>query len=38
MADISWDDFERVELRVGTVTAVQEFPEARASRIKTVSA
>lgn len=26
---ISWDDFERVELRVGTVLAVEEFPEAR---------
>lgn len=26
---ISWADFERVELRVGTVVAVEEFPEAR---------
>jgi tRNA-binding protein len=26
---ISWQDFERVELRVGTVVAVEEFPEAR---------
>ncbi|MGE0553063.1 MAG: tRNA-binding protein [Gemmatimonadales bacterium] len=27
--EIGWADFERVELRVGTVTAVDEFPEAR---------
>ncbi len=26
---ISWGDFERVELRVGTVVDVEEFPEAR---------
>ncbi len=26
---ITWADFEKVELRVGTVTAVEEFPEAR---------
>ena len=26
---IGWDDFERVELRVGTVIAVDDFPEAR---------
>ena len=26
---ISWDDFARVELRVGTVVAAEEFPEAR---------
>ncbi len=29
MQEISWDDFEKVELRVGTVIDVQEFPEAR---------
>lgn len=29
MAEISWQDFERVELRVGTVLEVEEFPEAR---------
>lgn len=29
MATIEWDDFARVELRVGTVIDVQEFPEAR---------
>ncbi len=26
---IGWSDFERVELRVGTITAVDDFPEAR---------
>jgi tRNA-binding protein len=26
---IAWSDFEKVELRVGTVVAVEEFPQAR---------
>jgi tRNA-binding protein len=26
---INWDDFQRVDLRVGTVIAVDDFPEAR---------
>lgn len=26
---ISWDDFERVEMRAGTVIEVMDFPEAR---------
>jgi len=29
MDTISWPDFERVELRVGTIVAVDDFPEAR---------
>lgn len=29
MEEISWNDFEKVELRVGTIVEVQEFPEAR---------
>lgn len=29
MKEISWDDFAAVELRVGTVTRVEDFPEAR---------
>jgi tRNA-binding protein len=29
MAEISWAEFERVEIRVGTILEVEEFPEAR---------
>jgi tRNA-binding protein len=29
METISWNEFERVELRAGTVVGVEEFPEAR---------
>lgn len=29
MDTISWQDFEKVELRVGTVVAAEPFPEAR---------
>ena len=29
MQEISWDDFEKVELRAGTVVEVEDFPEAR---------
>ncbi len=29
MAEISWNDFEKVELRVGTVVKIEDFPEAR---------
>lgn len=29
MNEISWSDFEKVELRVGTITAVDDFPQAR---------
>ena len=29
METISWKDFEAVELRVGTIIKVEEFPEAR---------
>lgn len=29
MKQISWNDFEVVELRIGTITQVEDFPEAR---------
>ncbi len=29
MADLTWDEFQKIELRVGTIVAVDEFPEAR---------
>ena len=29
MAEINWHDFQKVELRVGTILAADEFPEAR---------
>ncbi|WP_031480218.1 tRNA-binding protein [Maridesulfovibrio frigidus] len=29
MKEITWNEFEQVELRVGTVVKVEEFPEAR---------
>jgi tRNA-binding protein len=29
MESITWKDFERVELRVGTIVRAEEFPEAR---------
>jgi len=29
METISWNEFDRVELRAGTITHVDEFPEAR---------
>ena len=29
MSDISWDDFQKVEVRVGTIVKVEPFPKAR---------
>ena len=29
MTEITWDDFEKVELRVGTIVKVEDFPEAK---------
>ena len=34
MNSISWSDFEKVELRAGTVVEVEEFPEARKPAFK----
>ncbi|MBU0727901.1 tRNA-binding protein [Patescibacteria group bacterium] len=34
MKQITWNEFEAVELRTGTITDVQDFPEARVSAYK----
>jgi len=34
MEQISWQEFEKIELRVGTVLAVEDFPEAKKSAYK----
>lgn len=31
---ISWDDFEKVDLRIGTIVDVQDFPEAKRAAYK----
>jgi tRNA-binding protein len=31
---LSWEDFERVDMRVGVVVSAQEFPEARRPALK----
>jgi tRNA-binding protein len=34
MTKITWNDFEKVELRVGTIIDVQDFPKARKAAYK----
>lgn len=36
MEHISWNDFEKVQLRVGTIVEVSDFPEARKPAYKLV--
>ncbi|MCX2679597.1 tRNA-binding protein [Galbibacter sp. EGI 63066] len=36
MAEINWNDFQQVEMRVGTVIEVRDFPEARKPAFKLV--
>ena len=36
MKEISWEDFEQVELRIGTIIAATEFPEAHKPAYKLV--
>ena len=33
---INWEDFEKVEMRIGTIVNVEEFPEARRPAYKVV--
>jgi tRNA-binding protein len=34
LTNISWQDFEKVELRAGTITRVEDFPEAKVPAYK----
>lgn len=37
MKQISWHEFENVEIRVGTIIDVQDFPEARKTAYKVIA-
>lgn len=36
MQEITWDDFSKIELRVGTIIEVEPFPEARKAAYKVI--
>jgi len=37
MKQISWDEFENVDIRVGTIIDIQDFPEARKPAYKVIA-
>ena len=36
MDSITWDDFSKIEIRIGTIVAVEDFPKARTPAYKLV--